>query len=151
MAGGWKQRQWIPLQHPAAVELTEEKYSRNMRRRQKETIRNALGRGYLKTLDGEMILHQWEEEEVISAALEHVLRISLPRSGVHALRDNTLLSCPLLRICNLPHCFVQDLSPFYGCVNLLKLDLSNNQVCYHDTRLFYFVLSFTLYFYSLLC
>ena len=131
-------RQWVPLQRqlvPATLDKEGEAYSRNMRRRRREAIRNALRKGFLKTLDRDLILQQWEgdgeeeeKEETLSGSLEHVLRVSLPRSGVQSIHGVALLSCPQLTICNLPHCFVQDLSPFYGCVNLIKLDLSNNQV-----------------------
>ena len=127
-------RQWVPLQRqlvPAALEKEEEAYSRNVRRRQREAMQDALRKGFMKTLDQDLILQQWRDDsegEESSGSLEHVLRVSLPRSGVQAVQDVALLSCPRLRICNLPHCFIRDLSAFYGCVNLLKLDLSNNQV-----------------------
>ena len=123
---------------PAAREIAGEAYNRNVRRRQREAVQNALSKGFLRTLDRYLILQQWtrsaaesnsdEKEEELTRALQLVQLVSLPRSGVQVLDDVALLSCPRLRICNLPHCFVEDISPLYGCVNLLKLDLSNNQV-----------------------
>ena len=130
--GGTVVRQWIPLQRqlvPATKDATEA-YRRHARRRQKEAIQNALNKGYLKTLDKDLVLTQWSrtDEEGSSECLERVLRVSLPSSRVQAIDDMALLSCPRLRLCNLPNCFVNDMAAFYGCVNLLKLDLSNNQV-----------------------
>jgi Leucine-rich repeat (LRR) protein len=76
-----------------------------------------------------MVLEQWRStEEGANVSLEDVLRVSLPSSRVQAIDDMALLSFPRLRICNLPRCFISDPSALYGCVNLLKLDLSNNQI-----------------------
>ena len=133
-------KQWIPLQRqlvPTSKDAAEA-YRRNVRRRQKEAIQSALSKGYLKTLDRDMILQQWSAEggrrETSSAEdLECVLRVSLPSSRVQAIDDISLLMCVRLRICNLPDCLVNDMAGFYDCVNLLKLDLSNNQVSSRST------------------
>lgn len=130
-------KQWVPLQRQL-VPITKdgaEAYRRNARRRQKEAIQNALSKGHLKTLDRELILESQSPrtaddgstEETVQE-LENVLRVSLPSGRVYSIDDMALLSCPRLRLCNLPDCFVNDMAAFYGCVNLLKLDLSNNQV-----------------------
>ena len=123
-------KRWIPLQRqlvPAKKDVAE-MYRRSVRRRQKEAIQNALSRGYLITLDRDEILEQWCCGGSSNEELESVLRVSLPNSRVQAIDDMALLSCTRLRICNLPNCFVSDMAAFYGCVNLLRLDLSNNQV-----------------------
>lgn len=125
-------KQWIPLQRqllPSTKDATEV-YRRNVRKRQKEAIQNALSRGYLKTLDRDMILEQWKgaDDGETSGSFTHVLRVSLPSSRVQVIDDVALLSCPRLRLCDLSNCFISDMAAFYGCVNLLKLDLSNNQV-----------------------
>lgn len=60
--------------------------------------------------------------------LQNVLRISLSGCHIQAADDIALLSCAKLRICNLQACYVRDISPFYGCIHLLKLELSDNQV-----------------------
>lgn len=140
-------QQWVPLQRQL-VPMTKdgpEVYRRNVRRRQKEAIRNALSKGYLKTLDRDLILQcqpttDDSSTEERAEELDCVLRVSLPSGRVHSIDDMALLSCSRLRLCNLPDCFVNDMAAFYGCVNLLKLDLSNNQVghsrhCRQHTRL----------------
>lgn len=125
---------WISLQQQLVlVPVTKdaaEVYHRNVQRRQKEAIQNALNKGYLKTLNRDLIVQQWQcaDDSSNGEDLECVLRVSLPNSRVQALDDMALLSCSRLRLCNLPNCFVNDMAAFYGCVNLLKLDLSNNQV-----------------------
>ena len=129
-------RQWVPLQRqlvPRAKDAAEA-YRRNARSRQREAVRSALRRGHLKTLDRDLILEQWRRTEERDAddqiAIEAVLRVSLPSSRVQAMDEVALLSCPRLRICSLPDCYVKDISALYGCGNLLKLDLSDNQVSY---------------------
>lgn len=128
------QRQWIPLQkklQPKAKD-TGSQYQRNVRRRHKEAVENALKKGYLKCLDRELILGSQLEGEGVEE-LEDVLRISLKGYHVQAIDDIAILSCARLRICNLESCYISDISAFHGCVNLLKLDVSNNQVdpsCY---------------------
>lgn len=128
-------RQWIHLQKqlvPQAKETTSvhDSYIKNALRRQRETIEAAIKRGHLKQLNKELILDSHLRAEGCAAAfeLEHVQRISLGRCHVHALDDFDLLSCVRLRICNLESCYLDDISAFYGCVSLLKLDLTDNQV-----------------------
>ena len=128
-------RQWIHLQkqlvpltkQPTA---TDSKYSRNVLRKHKEAIEAALKRGHLKVLNRQLILDSQLRTEGCAAPseLDYVQRISLGRCHVQALEDFDLISCVRLRICNLESCYIGDISAFYGCVNLLKLDLTNNQV-----------------------
>ena len=122
-------RQWIPLQkqlQPGARDPAN-LYQRNARMRHKEAIEKALKKGYLKCLDKELILGSQLKGEG-TEELEDVLRISLRGCNVKAIDDIAILTCARLRICNLESCYISDISAFYGCVNLLKLDVSNNQV-----------------------
>lgn len=122
-------RQWIPLQkqlQPGARDPAN-LFQRNARRRHKEAIEKALKKGYLKCLDKELILGSQLKGEG-TEELEDVLRISLRGCNVKAIDDIAILTCARLRICNLESCYISDISAFYGCVNLLKLDVSNNQV-----------------------
>ena len=128
-------RQWIHLQKqlvPQTKETTSvhASYTKNALRRQREAIEAAVKRGHLKQLNKELILDSQLRTEGCAAAyeLEYVQRISLGRCHVQALDDFDLLSCVRLRICNLDSCYLDDISAFYGCVNLLKLDLTDNQV-----------------------
>ena len=128
-------RQWIHLQKqlvPQAKETTsvQTSYTKNALRRQREVIEAAVKRGHLKLLNKELILDSQLRTEGCAAApeLEYVQRISLGRCHVQALDDFDLLSCVRLRICNLESCYLNDISAFYGCVSLLKLDLTDNQV-----------------------
>ena len=121
--------QWIPLQKqlvPKAKDLASQ-YQRNARRRHKEAIENALKKGYLRFLDAELILDSQLHSED-ATELQDVLRISLSGSHVQAIDDIAILSCSRLRLCSLESCYINDITAFYGCVNLLKLDVSNNQV-----------------------
>lgn len=122
-------RQWIPLQKQLFPLIKEPvtAYQKNAKRKHQETIDTALKRGFIKCLDQELILHSQAESETVKE-LEDVLRISLNCANVQALDEIAILSCTRLRICNLGSCYVRDITAFYGSVNLLKLDLSNNQV-----------------------
>ena len=130
-------REWIHLQRqllpvPPIKEAAPENtnYNRNALRRHREAIEAALKRGHLKLLNKQLILDSQLRTEGCAAAaeLEYVQRISLGHCHVQALDDIDLISCVRLRICNLESCYISDISAFYGCVNLLKLDLTNNQV-----------------------
>lgn len=96
------------------------------------------GRNYLRTLDQELILKCQEESEGPEAAardLQAVGRISLSEQRIGRLDEEAILSCVRLRICNLGGCYLEDIRAFYGSVNLLKLDLSNNQASHsHQCR-----------------
>lgn len=85
---------------------------------------------YLKTLNGELILDSQNVSEGLDRPTElgTVERISLSHQQVGWLEEEAILSCVRLRICNLSGCYVQDIGAFYGSVNLLKLDLSDNEV-----------------------
>ena len=122
-------RQWIPLQKQLVprTKQTSTVYQKNIERRHRETIDSALKHGYLKYLNEELILQSQTKDEAV-LELQDVCRISLNRSHVQTLDDIALLSCTRLRICNLGSCYVRDISAFYGSINLLKLDVSNNQV-----------------------
>lgn len=115
-----------PLPQLLLMRRAADAYSKNVWRRQKESVKIAISRGYLKTLDSGLILRQWGDLD--GEGLGDVQRISLPGSQVRIINDTALISCLRLRICNLPNCYLEDMGAFYGCVHLLKLDLSNNQV-----------------------
>lgn len=129
-------RQWVPLQKQLVPKAKQpgDVYAKNLVRRHREAIHTALKRGHLKFLDEKLILESQLDSEHHAAATElgDVLRISLNVCSVQALDDIAVLSCVRLRICSLASCYLSDISAFYGSVNLLKLDVSNNQVCNCD-------------------
>lgn len=96
----------------------------------KRTFKNASEDGYLKTLDQNLILESQKESEGDNAPseLQAVERIELSDYPVSRLDEDAILSCVRLRICNLSGCYIQNIGAFYGSVNLLKLNLSDNQV-----------------------
>ena len=122
-------KQWIPLQKQLVPKTKQpgSAYQRNLLRRHREAIRTALTRGFLKLLDQKLILESQLDTDQ-ATEVGDVLRISLNACSVQALDDIAVLSCVRLRICNLSSCYLGDISAFYGSVNLLKLDVSNNQV-----------------------
>lgn len=119
-------KQWVSVQKPLvpkAKDLTSDK-------KHEATFKAALQEGYLRVLDKELILDFQARTEGADACseLKYVQRIDVSGSYVHKLDEVSILSCVRLRICNLSSCYVQEIGAFYGSINLLKLDLSNNQV-----------------------
>ena len=118
-------RQWLSLQKQVVMKMKDSSIS-HMRQSATET---ALEKGYLKVLDEDLIMQSQEAENTVPSDLDEVQRIQLNGCNVQALDEMAILSCVRLRICNLSGCYIQNISAFYGCINLLKLDLSDNQVC----------------------
>ena len=118
-AGG---KQWVSVQRQL---VPEAKDPGGLRRQQ-----NVQENGFLRTLDGDLILsfQEGSEGEAAARELQGVERIEVRSYGVKTLDEEAILSCVRLRICNLSECYISDITPFYGSVNLLKLDLSDNQV-----------------------
>ena len=119
--GGTKQ--WVSVQKPLVPVVKDPGGLRKSRYTQENS--------FLQTLDGDLILSFQKESEGEGAAateLGEVERIEVRGYGVKTLDEEAILSCMRLRICNLSECYVSDISPFYASVNLIKLDLSDNQV-----------------------
>lgn len=114
--------QWAVLQRNVKSRSTSA-YEKNADQRNVEVVQNALKCGYLKVLDAELILASQE-----CARLDQVLRISLPRWHIQSLDGAALSECTRLTICNLSSCYIRDITALRSCANLLKLDLSNNQI-----------------------
>ena len=106
-------KEWIHFQKQLLPRTKEEEttYQKNKERKHEQTIDSALKRGYLKCLDGDLILSSQEEG---LSELGNVYRISLNRTHVQVLEEIAILSCTKLRICNLGSCFLRDISAFYG-------------------------------------
>jgi len=87
-------------------------------------------KNYPKILDEDLILELQEESEGPNAPfeLQEVERITVIAYPVNRLDEAAILCCERLRLCNLNGCYIEDIRAFYGSVNLLKLDVSDNQV-----------------------
>lgn len=96
----------------------------------KKHLKGASQDGYFRVLNKALILdyQRRTEGDDARAELEGVQRVDLRGCHVHKLDEEAILSCVRLRLCNLSGCHLQDVGAFYGSINLLKLDLSNNQV-----------------------
>lgn len=66
---------------------------------------------------------------------EHIDYLSLPSSSIQTIDELAILSCPQLCIINLPYNYLTDISAFHSCINLIKLDVSGNQVSTIYTKL----------------
>ena len=88
---------------------------------------------YLKVLNRDLISdyqrkNGFSEDPNNPLELDSIQKIDVRGYYVHRIDEDTLLSCTRLRLCNLSGCYVKDIGAFYGSINLLKLDLSNNRV-----------------------
>lgn len=120
-------KQWVSFQRQLIPKLKE---CGNVKMHQ-STYLAALREEYMNVLDSDLILKSQKitEGPHPPSELHQVERIALRGYHVHGLDDEALLSCLRLRICNLSDCYVHDVRAFYGSINLIKLNLSNNQVC----------------------
>jgi hypothetical protein len=123
-------KQWVTVQKPLVPKSKAQKHQM--------PTKVAPQDGYLKVLDKALIMESQATEGTDACSeLESVLRIDLRGCNVHKLEEEALLSCMRLRICNLSNCHLQNIGALYGSINLLKLDLSNNQVsCEKNTCLY---------------
>lgn len=98
--------------------------------------RQQTGVDCLKTLNCDLILESQcvSEGSDAPSELQAVERIALRGHQICTLEEEAILSCVRLRICNLSRCYIQDIKAFYGSVNLLKLDLSDNEVSWYCSR-----------------
>ncbi len=126
--GAPSKRQWVSVQK----HLVPRSRLENNETRHEATINVALKLGHLQVLDQDLILESQVKKEAPDPplTLEEVQRLDLRSSSIHTLDELTIMSCVKLRICTLSACFLEDISPFYACINLFKLDLSDNQVSY---------------------
>lgn len=88
---------------------------------------------YLKVLNSDLISDYQRKNGFIEdpkepLELASIQKIDVRGYYVHRIDEDTMLSCTRLRLCNLSGCYVKDIGAFYGSINLLKLDLSDNRV-----------------------
>lgn len=121
-------KQWVSVQR----QLVPKSKEQGGIRKHQATFKAALHDGYLRVLDKALILDFQRRTEGgdARAELEAVQRVDLRGCHILKLDEEAILSCVRLRLCNLSNCHLRDMGAFYGSINLLKLDLSNNQVVY---------------------
>ena len=131
--------QWILVQRrlEPTKKPSESQFERNTRRRQKEAVKSALKKGVIRTLDENLIA-----STNTFSTLQENRYLSLPSLSIHSIDELAILSCPKLCIINLSCNYITNITPLRSCVNLMKLDLSGNQVSRHYC--IYMILKFSL-------
>ena len=99
--------------------------SRIIERRLKEAEICARNGGLLKILN-EALLAEKYGEDVLPEEIE-ILNLSC--SGIERMVNFSLLLLTQLTICDLGDNYLTSIAPLDACPNLMKLDVSNNQVC----------------------
>lgn len=93
--------------------------------RHKDVELRAREKGILKVLNEQFLR---EECDVDQANVEDTDFFNLPRRNIEMLDNFALMLLTKLRVCNLASNFLADISPLRVCTQLVKLDVSNNQV-----------------------
>jgi len=139
--------EWVQLQSsitPVSKQDSSVKRIRDLKRRQREAVKTAYQKGFLRQLDYDYLYEltfgrkvpteeqleqlQEEDEPLPELDLGELPWMNLVGAHVRSLDEFTILSCAQLKICNLSSNYISDISAFYSCINLVKLDLRNNQV-----------------------
>lgn len=138
--------EWVQLQSsitPKSKEDSTSKRIKDLKRRHREAIRFAYQKGFLRRLDYEFLYQHTfgrevpkddenEEDEEFSAPelnMGELLWLNLGGKNIRTIDESIIFSCEKLKICILPSNYVSDITAFYSCINLVKLDLRDNQVC----------------------
>ena len=140
--------EWVQLQSsitPISKEDSSSKRIKDLKRRHRDSVKTAYQKGFLRQLDFDYLyehtfgrkvpteeelqqIQQDGEELPPELDLGELPWLNLVGAHIRSLDEFTILSCTQLKICNLSSNYISDISAFYACVNLVKLDLRNNQV-----------------------
>jgi len=140
--------EWVQLQSsitPISKEDSSSKRIKDLKRRHRNSVKTAYQKGFLRQLDFDYLyehtfgrkvpteeelqqIQQDGEELPPELDLGELPWLNLAGAHIRSLDEFTILSCTQLKICNLSSNYISDISAFYACVNLVKLDLRNNQV-----------------------
>lgn len=137
--------EWVKLQSsitPKSKEDSTSKRIRDLKRRQREAIRFAYQKGFLRRLDYDFLYEhifgrkvpkddENDEGEDLPAPelnMAELPWLNLDSKHIRTIDEITLLSCEQLKICILSSNYISDITAFSLCINLVKLDLRDNQV-----------------------
>lgn len=139
--------EWVQLQSsitPIPKEDSTSKRIRDLKRRHREAIRFAYQKGFLRRLDYDFLYEHTfgkkvpkdddekdEDEDFVAPVLNmgEVMWLNVGNKHIRTIDETIIFSCEKLRICILSSNYVSDITPFHSCINLVKLDLRDNQVC----------------------
>ena len=93
--------------------------------RRNNVEQRAREKGILKVLNEQFLR---EEYEVDQSNVDDIDIVTLSKRNIELLDDFALMLLPRLKVCNLANNFLPDISPLRVCTQLVKLDVSNNQV-----------------------
>lgn len=91
----------------------------------KDVELRAREKGILKTLDEQLLREEYGDDQTNA---EDIDILNLPKRNIEMLGDFSLMLLTRLKVCNFANNFLADISPLRVCTQLVKLDVSNNQV-----------------------
>lgn len=89
--------------------------------RHKDVELRAREKGILKTFNENFLREECDDVEDTDI-------LNLPNKNIEMLGDFSLMLLTRLKVCNLANNFLADICPLSVCTQLVKLDVSNNQV-----------------------
>ena len=91
----------------------------------KDVELRAREKGILKTLNEQFLREEYGADQTNA---EDIDILNLPKRNIEMLGDISLMLLTQLKVCNFANNFLADISPLRVCTQLVKLDVSNNQV-----------------------
>ena len=91
----------------------------------KDVELRAREKGILKTLNEQFLKEEYRADQTNA---EDIDILNLPKRNIEMLGNISLMLMTKLKVCNLANNFLADISPLRVCTQLVKLDVSNNQV-----------------------
>lgn len=91
----------------------------------KDVELRAREKGILKTLNEQFLREEYGADQTNA---EDIDILNLPKRNIEMLENISLMLLTKLKVCNFANNFLADISPLRVCTQLVKLDVSNNQV-----------------------
>ena len=117
--------------HPWQVSRKQEKRGKDPKNklrqfdfRHKDVELRAREKGILKVLNEQFL----RDEYKVDHNTEDTDILNVPKRNIEILGNFSLMLLTRLKVCNLANNFLTDITPLKICTQLVKLDVSNNQV-----------------------
>ena len=113
--------------HPWQVSRKQEKRGKDPKNKLRQLDfchKNVSMKGILKALNEQFLRDEYE----VDHSTEDTDILNVPKRNIEILGNFSLMLLTRLKVCNLANNFLTDITPLKICTQLVKLDVSNNQV-----------------------
>ena len=113
-----------PTRNGDTQSQTKDLISKSIESRLREAEICARDKGLLKSLNEALLVEEYGDDCIP----EERSIINFSGSGIERMESFSLLLLTRLTVCILRDNYIEDITPLDACTNLIKLDVSNNQV-----------------------